>query len=667
MPTGTKGRITADDLYKLQEISGSELSPDGKYVAYAMRRIDNKTEKKHSNLWIVPTGRGLPRQFTYGDHVDSNARWSPDSACLAYISNRDDRDQSQIYILPFRGGEARQLTKLKGEIGAFEWSPNGRQLLVQFRRKDSEISERELDKHKKDLGIVYRHITRVNYKADGYGFLPKERWHVIIVDSRSGKYKHLTDGEHYDEIEPRWMPDGRHVVFMSNRCKNPDFNPDIVDIYTTNIEGGELRKIPTHEGLKNMPTPSPDGKWIAFVGREHRADWAQNDRLWIVPFEGNSDPINLTKQNDFSVASSVINDVGGTDVTCPTWSPDGKSIYIQIAYHGSTILKSIPVNFEKCMTVVDGPGFVGQFSLDRSGSKLSYFFGTMEDAGQLKTLDLSNSSSGQLTRMNRRWLDNLELGDVEERWFKGPDQNDLQGWIMKPPGFDPNQRYASILQVHGGPLAMYGHAFMHEFRYLAAQGYVVTFCNPRGGRGYGEEHARAIWNDAGGADYADVMAWAEYTSDLPYIDESRMGIAGGSYGGFMVNWVIGHTSMFHAAVSMRSIMNRTSSYGTSDMNWIRGEAFGDEAPWENINNYLRQSPLSAIGNAKTPTLVIHSENDMRCPIEQGEQLFVALKRLGVDTEMIRFPDESHGLSRGGRTDRRVVRLQHILRWFDKYL
>jgi dipeptidyl aminopeptidase/acylaminoacyl peptidase len=260
-----------------------------------------------------------------------------------------------------------------------------------------------------------------------------------------------------------------------------------------------------------------------------------------------------------------------------------------------------------------------------------------------------------------------ELGQIEEVWFKGPDNNDLQGWIMKPPDFDASQKYPSILEIHGGPLAQYGNFFMHEFEFLAAHGYVVYFSNPRGGRGYGEAHAQAIWNDHGGADYDDVMAWANYVRQLPYIDETRMGVTGGSYGGFMVNWIIGHTQMFKAAVTQRSISNRLSSYGSSDINWMREFSFDNEPPWENLANYWSQSPLQYIGNARTPTLVIHSENDFRCPIEQGEQIFVALKRLGVETEMVRFPDTSHGLSRNGRTDRRIIRLQHILRWFDKYL
>lgn len=264
-------------------------------------------------------------------------------------------------------------------------------------------------------------------------------------------------------------------------------------------------------------------------------------------------------------------------------------------------------------------------------------------------------------------LQSLDLGEIEEVWFKGASGNDLQGWIFKPPDFDESKRYPSILEIHGGPRVQYGNFFMHEFYYLAAQGYIVYFCNPRGGRGYGEEHAKSIWNNWGTADYDDLMAWTNYVEKKPYIDKERMGVTGGSYGGYMTDWIIGHTDRFKAAVTQRSVSNLISMYGSSDFNWAFESEFGKESPWENMENYWRQSPIKYIGNATTPTLVIHSENDLRCAIEQDEQVFIALKKLGVDTEMVRFPEEPHGLSRGGRTDRRIERLQHIKRWFDRYL
>jgi dipeptidyl aminopeptidase/acylaminoacyl peptidase len=320
-------------------------------------------------------------------------------------------------------------------------------------------------------------------------------------------------------------------------------------------------------------------------------------------------------------------------------------------------------------TVVGETGVVGSFSFDRTQSKLAYLHADMTHLAEVWVQDVAAGSPAprQLTRVNAALLRARDLGEIEEVWFTGPAGNDLQGWIIKPPNFDSSRKYPSILEIHGGPLVQYGNFFMHEFYFLAAQGYVVYFCNPRGGQGYGEAHAKAIDNDWGGADYDDLMAWADYVQRLPYIDPDRMGVTGGSYGGYMTNWIIGHTDRFKAAVTQRSVSNLISMYGSSDFNWAFQYELGDEPPWENTENYWRQSPMKFIGSAKTPTLVIHSEQDLRCDMEQDEQVFVALKKLGVDTEFIRFPDEPHGLSRGGRTDRRIARLEHIRRWFDRYL
>jgi dipeptidyl aminopeptidase/acylaminoacyl peptidase len=291
----------------------------------------------------------------------------------------------------------------------------------------------------------------------------------------------------------------------------------------------------------------------------------------------------------------------------------------------------------------------------------------MDDPVQIFARDMTTGKDRQLTRLNRKLLDGIDLGQVEEVWFKGPDNNDLQGWILKPPGFDPAKKYPSIMEIHGGPLTQYGKLFMHEFYYLAAHGYVVYFTNPRGGRGYGETHAKGIYGDWGSVDYADLMAWADYMEKQPYIDPKRMGVTGGSYGGYMTVWIIGHTQRFKAAATQRCVSNFVSMWGSSDFNWTFQMELANKPPFEDLQNYWAHSPIAYIGNARTPTLVLHNEFDLRCPIEQGEQVFVGLKKLGVETEMVRFPDEFHGLSRTGRTDRRISRLNHILRWFDKYL
>ncbi|RMG98059.1 MAG: S9 family peptidase [Chloroflexi bacterium] len=660
-----KRRITAEDLYRFETVSDPQISPDGRFIIFCVQRVDRKTEKKFTNLWLVSTRGGKPRQFTYGDQTDTHPRWSPDGKQIAFLSNRGDESQMQIYLIPIDGGEARPLTNMQGSFGSFEWSPDGRQLVCAFRKKDKEQLEREADERKKKLGVVARHITSLDYKFDGVGYLPKEKWHIWTINARTGKAHQLTEGDKYSETSPRWSPDGKQILFFSNRSERPDIDVHLDDIFVMPAEGGTFRKVETPPGPKYMGSFSPDGKWIAYLGREGKGDWWKNTRLWVVPVDGSAPARDLTGQYDVDVSSGTLTDTGDRPTLPPVWLLDGGRLYFHVTHHGETRLCSVAADGSDLQTVIDG-GVVGGYSLDSKQVRLAYWFGDMMNPGQVWVRLMENGRSRQLTRFNT-WLNRVDLGQIEEVWFKGPDNNDLQGWILNPPDFDPTKKYPSILEIHGGPWLQYGKAFMHEFFFLAAQDYVVYFTNPRGGQGYGEAHSRAIHRNWGRADYADVMAWADLVSQKPYIDTNRMGVTGGSYGGFMTTWIIGHTDRFKAAVAQRVVSNAISFWGSSDVGFLFEDPWSGKPPWEDLEKYWDQSPMKYIGNARTPTLVIHSEKDYRCAQEQGEQVYIALTKLGVDTELVLFPDSSHGLSRAGRTDRRIARLNHILRWFDKYL
>ncbi len=666
-----KRTITAEDLYNFELIEGCDISPDSKTIVFTVRRVDKKSEKKFSDLWIVSSRGGGLQQFTCGDWVDNSPKWSPDGSQIAFLSNRKDEKQFQISIIPFDGGEARPLTGMKGDFGSFEWSPDGKMLVCEFTKHDQEEIEREEDEQKKKLGVVSRHITRMLYKRDNAGFLPKERQHIWTIDARNGKTTQLTDSENYDEREPHWSPDGTEILFISNRSDDPDLDPENDGLYAVPSEGGELRSFDVPRGEKFGAGFSPDGKWIAYFGREDGGQMWRQARVWLLPSDGSQPARNLTKDHDFNVAGWTINDMNSSPATPAIWSHDGTQIYFHVAHHGNTLLKAVSIDEKPLVTeVIDDDGVVGQFSFDTEQEYLAFFHADMKSFGQIWVRNLKTDSLRKVTHFNENLLRNIDLGMIEDVWFTSTDGYELQGWILKPPKFDESKQYPSILEIHGGPVTQYGNFFMHEFYYLAAQDYVVYFCNPRGGDGYGEAHAKAIDNNWGTVDYDDLMAWADYMAQQPYIDSDRMGVTGGSYGGYMTNWIIGHTGRFNAAVTQRCVSNLISMYGSSDFNWFFQREFGDKAPWESersLLNYWRQSPMKYIKNATTPTLVIHSEQDLRCDMEQGEQVYVALKKLGVDTEFVRFPAEPHGLSRSGRTDRRIARLNHIVRWFDNYL
>lgn len=662
-----KRPLQADDLYDFQLVSDPQISPDGQFTIFLVQRVDAKTEKKCSNLWLANHHNDSLQQFTYGDHSDSHARWSPDGQTIAFLSNRKDKKQMQIYLLPFGGGEARPLTQMEGSFAGFAWSPSGDKIVTQFRKKDAAAKEREEDEQKKKLGVVVRHITNLDYKFDGAGYLPEEKWHIWTVDADSGEATQLTDGE-FNEGQPIFSPDGQSILFLSNRNPNYPLHPEESAFYLIDATGGEIKKLETRPGGKHSPSFSPDGRSLAFLASERQGYFSQNSALYIASMDG-GEPKNITKPFDLHLSAATLGDMGsGTPFPSPKWSTDGKRIFAIASEKGDQPVLAINVDGSGYKRIVGDGGIVDGFSLSDDQSKMSFEWGSIDAPADLAYIGLDSGERRLFTQFNAELLDELERGSIEEIWIDGPEGVRLQGWIMKPPNFDPKQQYPSILEIHGGPFAQYGRSFMHEFHYFAANGYVVHFTNPRGSQGYGEAHADAISNQWGTVDYDDLMAWTDYVEQLPYIDSERMGVTGGSYGGYMTTLIIGKTDRFKVAAAQRLVSNLISFYGSSDMNWMVEYLVGTHArPWNDLEAFWRQSPIATIGNATTPTMIIHSERDYRCDREQGEQVFAALQKMGVPSEMILFPEESHGLSRNGRTDRRIQRLDHMLRWFNTYL
>lgn len=673
--------MTPEDLYRLEAVTDPRISPDGERVVYVRQWVDRESEKRIGNLYVAATSGGGPRRFTVGDHADSAPRWAPDGASIAFLSTRGG-GRAQLWRIPVDGGEAERLTDVDGRIGGFAWSPDGRRIALQVRPLSEDERAAEKDPEAARKGPLERHVTRMMYKSDGSGYVPAERWQIWLADARSGKTRVLVEGD-FDAGGPAWSPDGRQLAYLANKRPDADLRPQHSDLWLQPVDGGEARMLETPEGGKSFPTFSPDGRRIAWLGRKGILDWWRNTHVYEMALDGGRPPRDLMAGDDRSAALDVNNDViGGPLVSAPRYTPAGDAILVQIGEQGRTELWRLPAGpaAEEAATgaeaerILGGSGVVGCFDLDGAGERLAYFRGAMDEPGQIFTRRLAGGRPRRLSRVNR-WLSRLTLGGTEELWLEGEDGNRIHGWLLLPPeGAQGNAEEAApaapwptIVYVHGGPWTQYGELMMQEFQCLAAAGFAVAFCNPRGGMGYGEAHGAAIQNAWGDRDFADVMAFTEAVAARPDVDAERVGIAGGSYGGYMVNWAIGHTDRFRAAVTQRSVSNLVSFWASSDVGWLFTAPFDRKPPWEDLENLWRQSPIAHVAGASTPTLVIHSEQDLRCDKEQGVQLYWALRLLGVETELVLFPGESHGLSRAGRTDRRVARIGHIVRWFDRHL
>ncbi|TYB32109.1 MAG: S9 family peptidase [Candidatus Mcinerneyibacterium aminivorans] len=658
-----KRDIKPEDLYDFELISGPELSKDGKTAVFEKQWVDKNSEKIYKNLYLLNTENQEISRFTTGKQLDMNPKWSNDGEKIAFLSNREDEKQFQLYLIPANGGEAVKLTDLNGIFGEIVWSPNDKEIVFTFSKKDEKLLEMEEDDSSK--GLTQRTITDMFYKNNGQGFLYRDKMHLWKINIENLNIKQLTSNNKFSENNPVWDNKGDTIYFLSNRDENPEKNPYLSDICKIDSEGENLEVLDSRRGSKHSLNISPNGNYLSYVGFEIKEKYVKLDRLWIMDVRTNKEMC-LTEEYDRNIGSHTLGDMGEATFRTPVWSRDSQNLYVQMTEHGKVTLNKVEIRDKRIKRIINKKGVVGKFSVNND--EIYYYFKSFTDPNQLYKYNTKSGEDSRLTEINRKILDKINLKEPEEVWLENEDSKKLQGWILKPPKFDKNKEYPSILEIHGGPRAQYGWGFMHEFHYLASKNYIIYFSNPRGGDGYGQKHMEAIDNQWGTVDYKDLMSWTDYMENKDYIDKKRMGVTGGSYGGYMTNWIITHTDRFKAAVTQRCVSNLISFWGSSDMNWLTQILFGSlKAPWDDFDNYWNQSPMKYMDNVETPTMVIHSENDLRCDIEQAEQVFTALKYRGVETKFVRFPEENHGLSRNGRTDRRISRLKNILEWFEKYL
>lgn len=676
--------ITIEDLYQIKFLSRPRVSPDGQRVAYVLTRIDEHTHEYRSALWVAPVSGGEARCFTAETSVVGAPAWSPDGRWLAFVSDRkgeatgsasnSDKESKkqgqgkpQIWLIPTDGGEARQLTFLEHGASSPVWSPDSRQVL--FNAAVGPAEEETVDG--KSLPKVHV-IDRLWYRLDGVGFIYANRSHLFLVDAAGGEPRQLTDGD-WDDGDAAWSPDGSQIVFTSNRAEDRWRLPG-ADVYVLSLQDGavsELRCLTDSTLASGSPAWSPDGKTIAFLASPKLRSAGQTYLYTIAASASNAAATNLTQDFEGTCMDWTNSDIGDEHLMpCPAWSSDGETLYVLASHRGASRIYAMSSSGAGTQptALTAGEVHVRDFSIDDAGNTLALL---MADATRpQEVFTLSTAQAGELRRItgaNDALFNELTLAKPEYISYAGADGWPIDGWVLKPHDFDATKKYPLVVEIHGGPNTQYGYGFFHEMQMLVAEGYVVLYTNPRGSCGYGYDFANAVRGAWGEKDSFDILYGVDELVKRGYIDEQRLGVTGGSYGGFMTNWLIGHDDRFKVAITDRCVSNMASMFGCSDIGWDLAEDNLDTTPWENLDKYMHMSPIKYVHNIHTPLLIIHSDQDLRCNIEQAEQLFAALKWMGREVQFVRFDGQSHGLSRGGHPHSRLERLRHIKSWFAKYL
>ena len=663
-----KRQLKLEDIFAFKVIGRIAISPDGARVAFELKRADTEENKNFTQLMIADTRSGEVRPLTdAGEHNDLRPKWSRSGKFLAFLSSRENKTTA-LYVMPMDGGEARRITELDGDVHDFDISPDGRRIVYTYQPiTERQKLERDCKSEDVQKKATFKHITRLTHKLDGAGFWNGHRPHVWIVSTAGGKPKQLSRGD-YDDREPRFSPDGKRVSYVSNRTDNPDLNFDQADIYVVSASGGAAKRITAAPGSCEGHSWSPDGESIAFVGSLHKhGDWWKHDaHVHIVPAKGGK-PREVAKDIDADHLNVTIGDIAGSmfEALPPVFSRDGSAVSFLASRHGGTQLYARGLNKRETQCLVGGEVNVYAAARAANADVFALAMGTATNPGDIYIFDPNKDQAPRRVTHVNQWLERVDVIEPEEFWLTNGGVK-LQCWVLKPPGFRANRKHPAIVEIHGGPQAQYGYSMFHEMQWLAAQGNVVAYTNPRGSAGYGNAFRKCVVGDWGNLDYKDVKKLCDWVFSRPWVDKQRVGVTGGSYGGYMTNWIVGHETRFRAAVTQRSVVNMESMFGSSDFGHVIVSEIGGP-PWKGRTKMLAQSPIKYVEKVKTPLLIIHSEQDLRCPIGEAEQLFVSLKYLGREVEYVAFEGESHGLSRGGRPHNRAERLRRIGGWFDKYM
>ena len=654
------------DYYRLNVVSNPALAPDGRRVAFVLTTVVEDKDRRHTEIWMAPADGSAPAfRYTSPSTEASSPRWSPDGSLLAFSSKREGSDDDIWFLRTSApGGEAFQI---KGVHAMPVFSADGRWLAYAWRGDEPDSMKKETWRTRVSPSAIThgpdpkrfdgRVYTSIPVVADERGYLPPRETrrpsHLYLVPLAGGTPRQLTSGE-LSQTSPAWSPDGKTIIFEQDSTENQEVRDDTYPaLFLLTIADGTTRALGTGFAQSSSPAWSPDGKTIAFVCSKGRG--MEND-ICVIPATGGT-ARNLTA--DWSL-----------DPNDPSWSADGKTIYFSAETSGNVHLFAVAAAGGPARQVTTGERQLRGFTLSSDGRSLAYTASDITHGTELYVTALApaHGTERRLTMFNDSLFKQVTLIPADTFWFTGVGGLKVEGWLMKPFGYQPGKSYPLVLSIHGGPHSNYGNVLFPEFQMLAGQGYWMLFTNPRGSTGYGHAFTYATRGRWGMEDYQDLMQAVDLAIARAKggVDTTRMAVLGGSYGGFMTNWIVGHTNRFRVAQTDRSIFNWYSWYGSSDAQGLTEYEFRG-APWESDSLYRVLSPMAYATNMHTPMLIVHSEDDKRVPITDAEQLFMSLRKRGVPAEFVRYPRSFHGLSRTGPPWLLVDRLERIRTWFAHWI
>ena len=648
------------DIFNLEYATSPDISPDGQWVVYVRQYFDVMTDKQYSNLWIARTDGTDHRPLTSGKYTEGQPAWSPDGKRLAYVSTREG--SPQIYVRWMDNGQTSPITKVQEPPSGIAWSPDGSQIAF-FKLVPAPaltVGQQPPPPPGATWAAPAKYTNRLVFRFDGVGEVPPGFSHLFVVPSEGGTARQVTTGDFnhgtsgFGGGSASWAPDGQAIVIPASRRADAERNMLETDLFEVQVKDGTIRQLTDRMGPDGSPEVSPDGKLVAFLGFDDRKVGYQNTLLYLMNRDGSGKRA-LSSKLDQGVTSAV-------------WATDGKSLYVEFDEKGNTKVASMTLDGSYRVVAKDlGTGGSayggGSFTVAKDGS-VAFTISTPSIPGDIAVIRPAQAVR-VITSVNADVMAERQLGQVEELWWKSSkDGRPIQGWIIKPPGFDPAKKYPMILEIHGGPFANYGDRFDVEKQLMAAGGYVVLYTNPRGSTSYGEEFGNLIHHAYPGDDFFDLDSGVDAVIAKGYVDDKNLFVTGGSGGGVLTAWMVGRTNRFRAALAFYPVINWYSFALTADMapmavsNWFPG------FPWDNLQNYESRSLLSVVKNVKTPTLIMTGEEDYRTPMSESEQYYKALKMLGVETVLVRVPGEAHGI--WGRPSHGMAKMTTMQGWFNQH-